>query len=78
MTQLELLKVIDQDNLDKELTRHSLFYWLEPKDMDVKNILVKKGFLEKSSNSNECKLTLKGSSERAKAEKRLESVGRKI
>ena len=76
MTQMELLKVVDQNNLDKELTRHSLFYWLEPKDIEVKNILIKKGFLEKSSHSNECKLTLKGSAERSKAEKRLESVGR--
>ena len=41
MTQMELLKVVDQNNLDKELTRHSLFYWLEPKDIEVKNILIK-------------------------------------
>jgi len=76
MTQIEFYKIIKQENLDKELVRHSLFYWLQPKDPDVKKVLIEKGFLETRSHNDQCKLTLVGSSERSKAEKRLESVGR--
>ena len=76
MTQMEFYKIIKQENLDKELVRHSLFYWLQPKDPDVRKVLIEKGFLERRSRNDQCKLTIEGSTERFKAEKRLESVGR--
>ena len=68
--------LIYQNDLDKELTRYSISYSTRSSNQEDAKVLVEKGFLATDTFPVEYRLTMLGCSERAKAEKRLESNGR--